>query len=346
MSLDLPGGKRRVVLPTEEASDFFHDRANHFASLEDAAETLAREARLGEGDRALALERALAERHAIAVGIVAPAAMGGALRRYDAKTRRLSLSEALARPSRVFQLAYQLGYLEARDVFDRLIAEAKLETQEAATLCRVGLANYVAGALLMPYAAFHAAAAAERHDIEALCHRFDVSFEQACHRLTTLQRPGLKGVPFFLVRVDIAGNIAKRLSAAGFHFSRFGGSCPRLVVHDCFTTPGRIRPQIARLPDGKTFFVVARTLDKDSGAFKEPRSQHAIAIGCDIAHARALVYADGHDLASLDGITEIGVGCRLCERAHCRQRAFPPLQHRLVVDEQVKGVSAYRFEMK
>ena len=38
----LPTG-RRVLLPTEEVRDFFHDRANHFAELETVAEATERE---------------------------------------------------------------------------------------------------------------------------------------------------------------------------------------------------------------------------------------------------------------------------------------------------------------
>ena len=226
---------------------------------------------------------------------------------------------------------------------DAIVTDAHLSSRETETLCRVGLANYTAGALLMPYVPFLAAAKAARYDVEVLCHRFGVSFEQVCHRLSTLQRPGAKGVPFYLVRVDVAGNISKRFSASGFHFSRFGGSCPRWVVHEAFTTPGTIRTQIARLPDGATFFCIARTLTKESGGYREPHSQLAIGIGCELGHAREVVYADGYDLERLDAITEIGVGCRLCERDNCRQRAFPPLQHRLMVDEKVRRVSPYAF---
>jgi len=244
----------------------------------------------------------------------------------------------------VFHLAYQLGLLECRELFDEVITAAKLASKESETLCRVGLANYFAGAVMMPYATFLAGAKAVRYDIEALMHRFRVSFEQACHRLSTLQRPDDAGVPFFFVRADSAGNVIKRFSAAGFHFSRFGGSCPRWIVHEAFGTPSLIRTQIARLPDGATFFCIARTVERPGGGFHAPATRHAIGLGCDIARARELVYADGLDLGRLDAAAEIGVGCRMCERENCRQRAFPPLQHRLVVDEQVKGSSAYSFD--
>ncbi len=341
LNIDLSEGRtRRVVLPTEEARDFFEARRNHFPALETAAETLQPTAgsELGRtlGDR-------LARHHSVTVEVAPVESMAGAFRRFEPQSRRLSLSEALPLASRNFHLAYQLGLLEARDAIGEIIRAAKLSAPESEMLCRVGLANYFAGAVLMPYAAFLAAAQAERYDIERLMNRFGVSFEQAAHRLSTLNRPGAAGIPLFFARADIAGNVSKRFSAAGFHFSRYGGACPRFVVHEAFATPGLIRRQIARLPDGATFFCVARTVEKPGGGFHAPSGHMAVVLGCDIGRAAEIVYADGLDLARPEAATEIGVGCRLCERADCRQRAFPPLQHRLVVDEAVKGPSAYAF---
>lgn len=342
LNLNLSEGRtRRVVLPTEEARDFFEARRNHFAALETAAETLLQSA---AGDLGRALGERLAQRHGVTVEIATSASMAGALRRFDPRTRRLDLSEALPLASRNFHLAYQLGLLEAREPIGEVIRAAKLSAPESEMLCRIGLANYFAGAVLMPYAAFLAAAQTERYDIERLMNRFGVSFEQAAHRLSTLNRTGVTGIPFFFARADIAGNISKRFSAAGFHFSRYGGACPRFIVHEAFATPGLIRRQIARLPDGTTFFCVARTVEKPGGGFHAPSGHMAVVLGCDIARAAEIVYADGLDLARPEVAREIGVGCRLCERADCRQRAFPPLQHRLVVDEAVKGPSAYAFQ--
>lgn len=345
LSLGLPSGTtKRIVLPTEEARDFFEARANYFAAVEQAADAFGRAAELVPTELERGLTARLATKHGLTVEITRLESGNGTLRRYDPRARTLALSELLPRPSRIFHLAYQLGLLECRDVFDQVIAAAKLASPESETLCRVGLANYFAGAVMMPYQTFLAAARAARYDVEALMHRFRVSFEQTCHRLSTLQRPDDAGVPFFFVRADSAGNVIKRFSAAGFHFSRFGGSCPRWIVHEAFGTPGLVRTQIARLPDGATFFCIARTVERPGGGFHTPATRHAIGLGCDIARAGELVYADGLDLGRLDAATEIGIGCRLCERENCRQRAFPPLQHRLVVDEKVKGPSAYTFD--
>jgi predicted transcriptional regulator/DNA-binding XRE family transcriptional regulator len=348
LTLGLPSGTtKRIVLPTEEARDFFEARANYFQEIEEAAEALCAEAGLDPADLERSLSARLSGRHGITVKIAdADNSKGGSLRRYDAKERVLMLAEVLPRPSRSFHLAYQLGLLEARPTMDKVIEAANLASDESKTLCRVGLANYFAGAVLMPYAALLAAARAARYDVETLMHRFGASFEQVCHRLSTMQRAGDAGIPFFFARADIAGNVTKRFSAAGFHFSRFGGSCPRWIVHEAFATPGLIRTQIGRLPDGATFFCVARTVERPGGGFHAPQSRHAVAIGCDIAHAPELVYGDGLNLERVDTAAEIGIGCRLCERQNCRQRAFPPLQHRLVVDEQVKGPSAYSFDAR
>jgi predicted transcriptional regulator len=205
----------------------------------------------------------------------------------------------------------------------------------------VALANYFAGAVLMPYGPFLEAARSERYDVEVLCNRFRVAFEQICHRLTTLRRPGAEGVPFHMVRVDIAGNISKRFSASGLRFARFSGACPRWTVFEAFTTPGLVRTQLSQMPDGATYFWVARTVRKEGGRFHAPRSVLAIGLGCEVSHAKALVYADGVDLSARGAVVPVGVTCRLCERMDCEQRAFPPLQHPLQVNENVRGLSFY-----
>ncbi len=340
VSIDLPGGRsQKVALPTEEARDFFEARANHFPGLEQAAETMLADMRPGHRE----LEQRLARRHGVTVEVASVAALAGARRRYDPQSRHLVLSEILPRPSRSFHLAYQLGLLEAREAIEAAVQSARLTTAESGNLVRVGLANYFAGAVLMPYGPFLASARETRYDLAILTRRFDVSFEQAAHRLATLQRPGDSGVPFFFVRADVAGNVRKRFSAAGFHFSRFGGACARFILYETFSSPGMIRTQVARMPDGSRFFCFARTIETTVGGYGSPPSRFAISLGCDIARAAELVYADGLDLGQEEAGTDIGPGCRLCERTDCPQRAFPPLHHRLLVDEDVKGVSPYAF---
>ncbi|GAB0113423.1 helix-turn-helix domain-containing protein [Acidisoma sp. C75] len=334
----LPSG-RRVLLPTEEARDAFHERANHFPEIEAVVEAIGSGLAAAPAEMNHAVASSLRRRHNVSVQV---AALPDALRRYDPVTRSLTLSEQLPRESRGFHMAFQLMLLEAREAVEQTVSAFSPSTPEAASLIRIGLLNYAAGCLLMPYGPFLAAARSLRHDVELLAARFCVSFEQACHRLSTLQRPGDRGLPFFFLRTDPAGNVSKRFSAAGFPFARYGGSCPRWVVHSAMTTPGQIRVQVAALPDGGTFLCFARTVSRPAARWGEPKPLHVIAMGCEVQHAPALVYADGLDLES--AAVGIGLSCRLCDRPNCRSRAFPPLDHRLALDPLTRGESPYRFE--
>ena len=337
----LPSG-RRVLLPNEDARDFFDDHANHFPDLEVAAETISLAlGRVAPAEMNHAIAERLRQVHGLTVTVTA---LEGALRRYDPVTRGLALSEALPRESRGFHMAFQLVLLEARETIETLVRDAQPTSPEAAMLIRIGLLNYTAGALLMPYDAFLAGARSLRHDMEALALRFGVSFEQACNRLSTLQRPGARGVPFFFLRVDPAGNVSKRFAAAGYPFARYGGSCPRWIVHNAFAQPGSVLVQVAELPDGAAYLCFARALSRLAGRWGEPKPMHVVAMGCAVTHASDVVYADGLDLERSK--VGIGLSCRLCDRPDCRSRAFPPLEHRLSLDPALAGVTPYRFEVK
>ena len=336
----LPSG-RRILLPNEEARDLFDTQANHFPTLERAAEAIGTALGVAPAEMNHAIAERLRRQHGVTV-TVQP--LDAALRRYDPATRVLVLSEGLARESRGFQMAFQLALLEARDAVEAVLRDAAPSSPEAAMLIRVGLLNYTAGALVMPYAPFLAAAQALRHDVISLAARFGVSFEQVCNRLATLQRSGARGVPFFFVRVDPAGNVSKRFSAAGFPFARFGGSCPRWVVHTAFASPGVMQVQVAELPDGATFLCFARTVTRPAARWGDPAPVHVVAMGCAVTHAGDVVYADRLDLERAK--VGIGLSCRLCDRPDCRNRAFPPLEHRLVLDPNSTGTSPYRFEAK
>ncbi len=336
----LPSG-RRLLLPTEETRDFFNDHANHFPKLEQAAEVLGAELAAAPAEMNHAVAERLRRRHGLAV-TVAP--LEGALRRYDAAARTLQLSEMLPRESRGFHMAFQLALLEAREAMEAVTADRPASSPEAAALIRIGLLNYTAAALLMPYAMFAAAARTLRHDVDALAARFGVSFEQACHRLSSLQRTGARGVPFFFLRVDPAGNVSIRFAGAGVPVARYGGSCPRWVVHTAFATPGTLRVQVARLPDGATFLCFARTVTGAAARFGEPPPVHVIAMGAPIEAAAEIGYADGLDLER--AAVGIGLSCRLCDRPDCRSRAFPPLEHRLSLDPHTASASPFRFEVR
>ena len=333
----LPSG-RRLLLPNEETRDLFNDRGNHFPTLEDAADALVTQLGATPAETNHAIAERLRREHGLVVQV---SQLEGALRRYDQANRVLTLSEQLPRESRGFQLAFQLVLLEAREAVEAVLESAKPTTPEAAQLIRIGLLNYAAGAVLMPYAAFASTVRQMRHDMEAVSRHFAVSFEQACHRLSTLQRPTQRGIPFFFLRIDPAGNVSKRFSGAGFPFARFGGSCPRWIVHGAYGTPGTLQVQVAQLPDGATFLCFARSVSGIAAAWGEPPPVHVIAMGCDIAHAAEMVYADRMDLTA--AVVGIGLSCRLCDRQHCRSRAFPPLEHRLALDPHTTSDSPYRF---
>ena len=331
----------RSHLPSEEVSDFIHRNRNYFHDLELAAEELWRRRKLDTNDMIRGLCLFLQEELGVSVQIARMGTMAGAVRRFDPARRLLMLSEVLAPRSRNFQLAHQICLLTQAATLDRVLDDARLSTPESKTLARVALANYFAGAVIMPYEPFLDAAISERYDAELLGHRFRASFEQVCHRLTSLQRPGREGIPFHFLRVDVAGNISKRFSLSGIRFARFSGVCPRWNVFAAFLTPGIIRTQLSRMPDGALYFCIARTETKGRGGYRQAHTVHAMTIGCEVKYAPRIVYADGMNLKEDAAAVQVGVTCRLCERMDCEQRAVPPLQHPLKVDENVRGLSFY-----
>ena len=320
----------RARQPFEQVRDFFYAHRNHIDLLDEAAERICRDAGLSPRTIHAGLVAWLKRKHGVELAIDRA---GAVQRSYDPATRLLQLSASLTLGQQVFQMATQLAFLELDEAIGRLTANTILIDDEARSLARIGLANYFAGALVLPYGDFLAAVEAELYDIERLGEIFGVGFETVCHRLSTLQRPGARGVPFFFVRVDRAGNISKRQSATDFHFSRVGGTCPLWKVYEAFAQPGRVLRQIARMPDGRTYLWVARTVTSGGGAFGKPGKSFAIGLGCDIRHADRLVYSRGRDLSDPAAATPIGAGCKVCERPACPQRAFPPIGKTLAIDE-------------
>ncbi|MFJ6072735.1 short-chain fatty acyl-CoA regulator family protein [Streptomyces sp. NPDC093065] len=332
--------------PHDEVRDFFYTHHNHFEPLDTEAEQLAEAMRLRPGRVADALTARLAERNGIKVVQAAPGRSGDA-RRLDPDTGLLFLSPWLSEGQRAFQLATQLALLEHGPLLDQLArGSAELTSPQAPALARIGLANYFAGALLMPYTAFHTMAEEVRYDIELLSARYGVGFETVCHRLSTLQRTGRRGIPFSFLRVDRAGNISKRQSATDFHFSRLGGTCPLWTVYEAFSAPGRILTQVAEMPDGKRYFWIARTITRGGFGHHAPRAEFAVALGCELRHAHRLVYAEGIAVDDPRAATPIGLGCRICERRDCAQRARPPAGGRLAVDPDRRTYVPYPVETR
>jgi predicted transcriptional regulator/transcriptional regulator with XRE-family HTH domain len=331
----------RVRLSSEQVSDFIQRHGNHFPELETAAEQVWRDARLDQDGLYSGMIAHLERQHGVSVRVLKVSELRGAVRRFDPVRKELLLSETLRRGSRNFQVATQLGLLTCGDTIARLAEASELTSDESRALGRLALASYFAAAVVMPYGDFLKNTEAVRYDIELLGHRFRVGWEQVCHRLTTLRRPGSEGVGFHLARVDIAGNISKRFSGTSVRFPRFSGLCPLWNVHAAFLQPGRIRVQFSRLPDGNALFSVARTVQRHAGDYHQPTVLYSVGIGCDISEARRLVYSDGMDLSHLESAVPIGITCRLCERTNCQARAFPSLQFPLRIDEHVRGVSFF-----
>ena len=255
----------------------------------------------------------------------------------------LTLSTRTSGPTQRFQLLHQVALLTQRDLIEATLDLARFQSEAARSIAKIGLANYFAGAAMLPYRAFLAAAQETRHDLERLADRFGASIEQVAHRLSTLQRPGMKGIPFFFVRVDQAGTITKRHSATRLQFARFGGACPLWNVHQAFETPGRFLRQLAETPDGVRYLSLARDISKPGGSFQAPVRRYAIGLGCEVSHARDLVYADDLDVTNARAFEAIGISCRICDRTECHQRSVPPLERKLRVDPNRRGLLPYEI---
>ena len=339
-SLDEALGREESRLqpsPWDEVRDFFHYCDNYIDAVDRAAEHMA------QGARARPM-RLHAPDMLEQAGVTLRLADSDRLRHYDPESRTLTLSDRAAPETQTFQILLQLALLQQDKLLEATLDFARFRSDEARAIAKIGLANYFAGAALMPYTRFLGAAQADRHDLERLATRFSASIEQVAHRLSTLQRPGAKGIPFFFVRVDQAGTITKRHSATRLQFARFGGACPLWNVHRAFETPGRFLRQLAETPDGVRYINLARDVSKPGGAFGAPTRRYAIALGCEVRHGDALVYADDLDLTNPRAFEPIGISCRICERTNCHQRSVPPLERRLSIDSNERGVLPYRVE--
>lgn len=328
-------------LPWEEVRDWFHLADNYIDSLDRSAEQLAESFRTDKHRvSGSSMQSHLARAHKVEVVFE----QASSLRLYDESRRILTIATNQSPTGIRFQLAYQIAAMTLGETIEKIAASADLRSSTSRELLKVGLANYAAGAVLMPYEDFRRSARALRHDVDHLANEFQTSFEQACHRLSTLQREGSRGLPVFFCRVDMAGNITKRHSATRLQFARFGGACPLWIVHEAVAIPDRVLVQLAETPDGVRYVSMARGLVKASGRFDRVPRRYAVALGFEIQHANEFVYADGIDVASEAGITPIGVSCRICPRSDCEQRAFPPSDQEIRVNLFSRGVVPYQLE--
>ena len=330
--------------PVETLREFLQQSNNHFPELEDIADGISGELHPGGEGAYLAIVARLQNRHNIRVQVLPVDVMGNMLKRFDLHRRKLMFSELLEPSARIFQAAFHLVLVEAGQTLDRIAATASphAPTQK---LARIMLANYLAAAVMMPYQDFYTAAEQLGYDVDVLAARFATSYEQVAHRLTTLGRPSARGVPFFMVRIDDAGNVSKRFSSGSFPFARYGGTCPRWKIHSCFRNPGRTETQVLELPDGGKWFSIARSVQRAATMWGEQGAQFAIGLGCELKYAHRLVYGRGLE-PKMAAATPIGVNCRLCERPNCAQRAAPPALRPLDISENLRGPSPFDADLK
>lgn len=322
--------------PYTVSRDFFYENNNYFHELDIAAEEFAKWA----GSTRIRLTRiATALDTQFNVTVRFNQRTGGPRRVFDPLTRELRLLPGLTEAQQCFELAFQYGLMKEASLIDDYLSD--LPTEESKEVARLGLAQYYAAAVTMPYGTFLAHAERTRYDIDVISSRFGTSFESTCQRLSTLQRPGSRSVPFFFVRTDRAGNISKRQSATSFHFSRTGGGCPLWVVHRAFETPNRITRQVAAMPDGRTYLWVARMVQGTAQAFGSPTKEFAVGLGCDLDQAHRLVYSDQLNL-SPQAAMPIGPGCGTCQREDCVQRAFPIEGRKFTLDLNTTTDLTYR----
>ncbi len=335
----VPEEKTRYHRATDAISDFVQENANHFPPLEEAAERVRRDIDNASDSFEVGLRTWLG--NVFGLNWRLASLPRGIARRMAPDGRMVEISDVLPPQTALFSVAHHAGTLAARDQIATIIEQSNLPQNDAPALARNVLASYFAAALIMPYQPFLKACQEYRYDVDRLARRFGASFEQVCHRMTSLQRPGAQGVPLHLVRTDIAGNISKRFSLSGIHIPRHSGACPRWNVYSAFLQPGRINIQLSQMPDGETYFCIARSFEKGGHRHNAQRRHLSLGLGCNIIHARHLIYSDGIDLSNTAQIVPIGVGCRICARMECEQRAQPPANHRFEFDDQTRAESLY-----
>ncbi len=333
-------GDARALMPYEEVRDYFHYIDNYVDDLDRAAEASAEAlAMLGRDDRVGVLAAHLERRHGIRVEIEPTTDPSDPLLRFDPARRRVTLSAALDQATRAFRLATLVGRFEQAGLIDAHIAAARFRNPAAMEVCRLAFQNYFAGALLLPYRRFLHLAQAQRHDLDRLMLMTGASLEQVGHRLATMQRPGEKGIPFYFLKIDRAGNVIKRHSATRFQFARYGGACPVWNIHEAFEqTPSRTLVQLGEMPDGVRYLCLARSIVKEPMRHGLRERRYALGLGCEAAFAADLVYADGLDLRGGATPAPLGINCRICPRGDCIERAFPAIDRDIRLDPDVRGI--------
>lgn len=334
-------GQQALSMPHDEVRDFFYTRQNYFDTLDKWSEGLARELDItcfSIEDTEHALMERLTDKHNITI---TQSREPGVLHHLDTRSGELQLASFLSPGQRAFRMAAEITHLENSSHIEELITSEPFTSEASRNLARRGIASYGAAALVIPYEMMHQEAERAGYDVEYLSTAFGVGYETVASRLSTMQRPNLRGVPFTFVRVDRAGNMSKRQSATGVHFTNSGGTCPLWAVYETFANPGTIVRQHAQMPDGRDYLWIARTVRHHHGRFTDTEKLFSIGLGCEVRHAERTVYSRGLDLSRSANATPIGNGCRTCPRSQCPQRAFPAINEALEINAHQSTIAPY-----
>ena len=327
--------------PGEAVSDFLQEHNNYFDELEDFANKIFKSVNSKNRTRHVLLVDYLKKKHSVDVVDIVPSEKENFAKKFDLNQKKLFLSDYLTLETKKLYTASQIVQLEAMNIIEKQLVNFNFQNDESKTLTTIALINYAAAAILMPYELFYQECIKHRYDLELLQHTFATSFEQVAHRVTCLQNPKMKGIPFHMLRADIAGNISKRLSLSGIQIPRYGGACPRWNIHSAFVTPGKIHTALSKMTDGEKYVCIARTVEKGIGRHGVHRSMVSIGLGCQAKYAKDFVYADQLNLKDEKAAISIGVNCRTCTRLDCQQRAFPPINKKFNIDLNKRGISVY-----
>ena len=332
---------RKASFPGEVISDFLQEKKNYFPKLEDFANKIFDRVQKNNRTRYIALCEFLKSEYSILVKDVIPEDGKPFSKIFNKEKKELLLSDYNSLETKKLHAAAQIAQEGAIDIINDYLSEFKFPSDESKSLTQIALLNYCGAAILMPYGLFHSECKKLKYDLELLQNTFATSFEQVAHRVTCLQDPKLPGIPFHMLRVDIAGNISKRFSLSGIEIPRYGGACPRWNVYSAFTRPGVIQAAVSKMTNGEKYVCIARTVEKGIGRYGQKKSMLSIGLGCEAKYAREFVYTENLDLNDKKSELPIGVSCRTCDRLDCSQRAFPPLHKKFDVDLNSRGVSVY-----
>ncbi len=333
--------KRKAAFPGEVISDFLQENKNYFPKLEEFANKVFKHVQKNNRTRYIALCEYLKSEYSIVVKDIIPEENKPFSKIYIKDKKELLLSDYNSLETKKLYAAAQIAQEGCINEINEYLSKFIFPSEESKKLTQVALLNYCGAAILMPYKLFHSECKKLKYDLELLQNTFATSFEQVAHRVTCLQDPELPGIPFHMLRVDIAGNISKRFSLSGIEIPRYGGACPRWNVYSAFTRPGVIQAAVSKMTNGEKYVCIARTVEKGVGRYGQSKSILSIGLGCEAKYAKEFIYTENIDTSDKKTEIPIGVSCRTCDRLDCSQRAFPPLHKKFDVDINNRGVSVY-----